>query len=248
MDIESIIKSLGKSKITQPIIVNKYEESYKYIPTFNYFDNMIVIKDNSNKQSSIKDTNYIDRTRTIHQVNKVKPQQHSLCKGILSLWKLLAYIDDSTISLYDDKTQYTKVIQYKDKVMKDLYIKQSTDKNLKNINIESLDSDCNQFMKYMAYHLNANVFDVANTKLYNCISDNIYIIEYNNDLNIYNFKSGDVSLKDVYRIICVDLDKKLVKDIKDIAISLNIEPIKIIEGKKKPLLKSELLRLIREKL
>lgn len=265
MNLDVIFNSLGPNKVTQPLIINKYEETLYDYPCREHTTRILQEMFNPidlirNKKSDQYRNNISHDKDTIvkkqHNDSPLKMQHNkSICiqksvqsnpivliSGPLSIWKLFLELEDKTLSLYDNKTQYTKVIQFRDKLIRDvrLYLTDGLIKKSK-ITDESLQSNIDTIFTYLSMKFNKLVYNIHDNQLYGNKTNHILAIEYDSIKNQYTQSTNIISLYDIYKNMCNGIDKKLVKDIRTIANTIGVSTTKIVDGKKKQLLKDELL-------
>lgn len=248
MNLDIIFNSLGPNKVTQPLFINDFEETlYNYQSgnqTKKVFINMLdPLNILRNKRST--SSSYLEQVVLDEKPRKLGTKQISSVPlgGVMSVWIIFMELEDKTFSLYDNKTQYTKVIQYKDKLIRDFRLN-LPDKIIKKFKIseESLHHDIDTIFTYMATKFNKSIYDIYHKKLYgNDMKQNVIIIDYDSIKNVYMLSSKSATINEIYKEMCSDIDKKLVKDLRSIASFMGISSSKLVDGKKKVLLKDELL-------
>jgi hypothetical protein len=230
-----VLSKLGNGKVNIAIKPNKYEETC-VTTQISYLNNIQDVFDPIETLRSFKSpVNKIDQSVTLSTPNFTKYD---------SLLYTFICMIDPTMTLFDEKEARKKIVNMMDIMIKsfDIKCKELGIRKSSKITKESLKENEESVLLYLSKVFDKPIF--VNGKLFKGVTQHNTVTSFNIVNNTYQL-GETFDLKDCYKIMCEDIDKKLVKEVRDIAQSLGLSLVSLDDGKKKPYGKNELIVAIR---
>ena len=236
--MNDILSLLGANGVTQPIKTNQYEETFykKPVSPFVGIINPIEFAGAQNQKHAPAP---LPKAPLAAAPKAVLAQT-----GIDSLYAVFATILDPTLALFKPPEARSKVQTFKEGIIKSLELKAKSLGLTKNkVTKEGLATDEKHILTYFSRLLNRHVFCQGSLFKSGRDADTstsvISIVRSEGD--VYS-QSDDIPLSECYAKLCAGIDSKLVKEVREIAVFLDIN---VYDDNKKLLPKKDLLELIK---
>jgi len=239
--MNDILSLLGANGVTQPIKTNQYEETFYKKPPSPFLNIINPIEFAGTQNQKHKNTAPVSVPAPL--ATPPPPELTQTTKGVDSLYAVFANILDPTLALFKPPEARSKVQTFKEEIIKSLELKAKSLGLAKNkVTKEGLATDEKHILTYFSRLLNRHVF--CQGTLFKSsgadASDSVISIVHGAD-DVYS-QSDDISLSECYAQLCAGIDNKLVKEVREIAVLLDI---RVYDDNKKLLPKKDLLELIK---
>ena len=231
MDIHFILQNLTANRVNIPILSNEFHES-----TLNVTQKML------SPYEGFRNLLHIAGTPT--QSGPPPPLSITVKDTLLSAFYI--EFEDPSVSLLSAERVNAIIRKYKDILLL------SVKKEEISVAVMNPEREVSVLLPYLAKYYKTNI--TFNGQLYHSgVKSNkkFIVLKFNTTDNQYTFeKDEQIEILKQYDVnqLLQNLKKTLAKEVKDIAIKLDLPLTKEENGKKKPLLKDELIQQIQQQL
>jgi hypothetical protein len=230
--MNDILSLLGANGVTQPIKTNQFEETFYKKPA-SPFVSIINPIEFAGKHAPAP----VPKAPLA-----AAPKAELAQTGVDSLYAVFATILDPTLALFKPPEARSKVQTFKEGIIKSLELKAKSLGLTKNkVTKEGLATDEKHILTYFSRLLNRHVFCQGTLFKGGAGASTSVISIVRGDNDVYS-QSEDIPLSECYAKLCAGIDSKLVKEVREIAVLLDIN---VYDDNKKLLPKKDLLELIK---